>query len=303
MTEWKKAGKKLLFPPPWLVILLTVVSAVLLAAVFARGRDTDTAACAVYLLSFYTLCTVCALCASVFPGYYRSIKTRIHATRYGGRYVTDAAFRTHVSLYASLSINLLYVAVNLSAGIWYRSVWSVTLGFYYVILAVMRFLLLRFAGRVGIGSDREKELRRSRLCGIILMTVNLVLSGVVAMIISRNDGFEYPGMLIYVMATYTFYITGYSAVNLFRYRRYNSPVMSAAKSISLTAALVSMLSLETAMLSRFGAGNTTRHYDQVMVGATGAAVCAIVVAMSAWIIISTNRELQKIYADKASDTD
>ena len=48
------------------------------------------------------------------------------------------------------------------------------------------------------------------------------------------------------------YITITSVVHVVRYRRYNSPVMSAAKRINLVAALVSMLSLETAMLARFG---------------------------------------------------
>lgn len=208
--------------------------------------------------------------------------------------MTDAVFRTHLSLYASLGINLLYVATNLFTGIWYRSVWTITLAAYYIILAVMRFLLLRFVGRVGIGKDRVKELKRSRLCGIILMTVNLALSGVVLLVIVQNKGFEYAGILIYVMAMYAFYVTTHSVINIFKYRKYNSPVMSTAKSISLAAALVSMLSLETAMLSQFGVEKTTPHFDQIMVGATGAGVCVIVVTMSVYTIFRTSRELKKI---------
>lgn len=294
MINWKKVGRKLLFPPVWLMIVLAVISAVLLTAVFVKGWETSPIAYVVYVLAFYSLSVICAACIVAFPGYYRNIKQKIYDNKFGNKYMTDAAYRIHLSLYVSLGINLLYVAINLFAGIWYRSVWSITLAAYYIILAVMRFLLLRFSGKIGIGNDRVKELKRSRLCGIILMTVNLALSGVVVLVILQNKGFEYNGLLIYVMATYTFYVTVNSIINIFKYRKYNSPVMSAAKSISLAAALVSMLSLETAMLSQFGAENTTPHFNQIMVGATGAGVCTIVVTISVYTIARTNKELKKM---------
>ena len=126
------------------------------------------------------------------------------------------------------------------------------------------------------------------------MTVNLALSGVVILVIVQNKGFAYHGMLIYIMAMYTFYVTVHSIINLMKYRKYNSPVMSTAKSISFAAALVSMLSLTTAMLSQFGAENKTPHFNQIMVGATGAGVCAIVVTISVYTIARTNKEIKKL---------
>lgn len=298
MTDWKKVGKKILFPPIWLVIVLAVISAAALVAVFVKGMDTSPIAYAVYTLSFYSLSVICAVCIVKFPGYYRRIKQKVYDNKFGNRYMTDAVYRTHLSLYVSLIINLLYVAANLFTGILYRSVWSITLAAYYIILAVMRFLLLRFTARVGIGNDRVQELKRSRLCGVIMMTVNLALSGVVILVIVQNKSFEYAGILIYVMAMYTFYVTTYSIVDIIKYRKYNSPVMSTAKSITLAAALVSMLSLTTAMLSQFGTENTSPYFKQIMVGATGAGVCAIVVTMSVYIMIRTNKELKELRINK-----
>lgn len=294
MTDWKKVGKKLLYPPLWLMIILTVLSTVALIAIFVKGLETSPVAYAAYVVAFYTLSVVTLACIKVFPRYYRNIKQGIYDNKFGNRYLTDAVYRTHFSLYLSLGINLLYVATNLFTGIWYRSVWSITLAAYYIILAVMRFLLLRFVGQTGIGKDRIKELRRSRLCGIILMTVNLALSGVVVLVIVQNKGFEYNGILIYVMAMYTFYVTTHSIINIFKYRKYDSPVMSTSKSINLAAAMVSMLSLETAMLSQFGGENTSPYFDQIMVGATGAGVSIIVLAMSVYIIVRTNKEIKKL---------
>ena len=37
--DWKRIGRKLLFPPIWLMALLTVLSAVLLTMVFIKGWE------------------------------------------------------------------------------------------------------------------------------------------------------------------------------------------------------------------------------------------------------------------------
>ena len=58
-------------------------------------------------------------------------------------------------------------------------VYMTKLTFYYTILAVMRFLLLRFVKYTGIGKSRLLELRRSRVCGFILLMLNFSLSGAV----------------------------------------------------------------------------------------------------------------------------
>ena len=294
MKNWKDTCKKLLLPPRWLMIILGISSAVSLAAVFAKGMDATPVAYVVYVISFYSLTVICIGCSAIVPRYYRSIKNIIYSNQYGNRYMTDVAFKTHVSLYQSLAVNMLYAAANLFSGIMNGSVWSVTLAVYYIILAVMRFLLVRFVNRVGIGKHRVLELRRSRLCGIILMTLNIALSGVVVLVIKQNRGYVYGEIFIYVMAMYTFYITTVAIINIFKYRKYNSPVMSTAKSINLAAALVSMLSLETAMLTLFGSENTYPHFNQIMVGATGAGVCAVVVLMSVYTIAHANKELSEL---------
>jgi hypothetical protein len=138
------------------------------------------------------------------------------------------------------------------------------------------------------------EWRRARLCAAILTLINLFLSGVVLMMMYQNRGYEYSGIHIYVMAAYTFYITVNAIIKLIRYRKYNSPVMMTTKVTSLASALVSMLALETAMLSQFSdAANQVENFDQIMIGATGGGISAIVIAMSAITIWHANREIKK----------
>ena len=96
-------------------------------------------------------------------------------------------------------------------------------------------------------------------------------------------------MWIYVMALYTFYVTTHAIISMIKYRKYNSPVMSATKIISLSAVLVSMLSLETAMFSQFG-GDTSPEFKRFMIAVTGAGVSLIVVSMSVYMIVRATRE-------------
>jgi hypothetical protein len=265
---------------------------VALVYTFIGGYEAHPVAYFTYVLSFYTLTTVVMWCIKVIPKHYRTAKEKVYSNPVGERFMTDMKFRTHVSLYGSLGVNLLYVTLNVVLGFLYHTSWFFVLAFYYTILAVMRFLLLRFVNRVGIGTNRFKELRRSRLCGYILLTVNLALSGAVLMILYQNKGYEYHGILIYVMAAYTFYITTVAIINLVKYRKLGNPVMSMTKIINMAAALVSMLSLETAMFSQFG-GDMTPESQRLMIALTGAGVSIAVIVMSVFMMIKTAQEMKE----------
>ena len=162
----------------------------------------------------------------------------------------------------------------------------------------MRFLLLHHANRKGFGTDRSGELQSYRLCGMILMVMNISLTGVVVLVIRKNEGFQYAGYLIYIMAMYAFYNIITAVMNVVKYRKYRSPVMSAAKMINLAAALVSMLSLETAMLTQFGSTDSEMS-RRIMTACTGAGVCTIILAMAVYMIYHATRELKCARTEEA----
>ena len=291
--NWKQIGKKLLFPRVWVMLLLTIGSAISLVYVFVKGLEKSIVAYLVYVVAFYTLTVLCIFHGMVFPKRYRRIKQRVYDHPVTGRYATDPVFRVHISLYLSLGINLLYVGINVLSFILYNSMWFMVLAVYYTILAVMRFLLARYARKNGFGENRFGELNRTVLCSLILLTINFVLSGAVLMILYQDKGFEYHGIFIYVMAAYTFYITIHAIVHLVKYRKYNSPAMMMTKTISLSAALVSMLSLETAMFTSFGQEMAVQD-KRLMVALTGAGVSIVVVTMSVYMIYKSTKEIRNI---------
>ena len=288
--DWKKIGKKLLFPPIWLMLLLTVVSAAALVMVFLKGWEQTVVAYLVYALAFYTLSVVTVFMVMVLPGQYGVMKQKIYDNPLGNRYMTDRKFRAKVSLYLSLGINLLYVLTNRWS--WYisRSWWFVVLAAYYVIMALMRFLLVRYVRVDGLGMLREWK--RARTCACILLLINLSLSGAVLMILYQNRGYDYPGMMIYVMALYTFYSAIHAIIEIIRYRTWGSPVMSTAKIVSLSAALVSMLNLETAMFAQFGADMAVEH-QRIFIILTGAGISVTVVTFCVILIVKANKEIRR----------
>ena len=111
--DWKKFGKKLLFPPVWLMLILTVISTAALIFVFVKGMEESIPAYMVFALSFYTLCVASVYCVLVLPRQYRTIKQKIYDNPLGNRFLTDRVFRTNLSLSVSFVINMLYVGINL----------------------------------------------------------------------------------------------------------------------------------------------------------------------------------------------
>ena len=289
--DWKKIGKKLLFPNVLIILLLTIISAALLVYVFVNGLETAAIAYVSYLISFYGLTVLVIYLCMVLPKQYRNIKQKVYDNPWGNRYMTDAAFRTKISLHMSLAIHLLYVGMNVVLAFMNKTRWFGILAGYYLILAVMQFLLLKYVIQKGIGTERQGELRRARVCAIILLNLNFVLSGAVLMILYQNKGFKYQGILIYAMAAYTFYSTIRAVVDLIRYRKYNSPIMTTTKIITLSSALVSMLSLETAMFFQFGQDMSPAS-RRLMIALTGAGISMAVIGMSAYMIIKTSQELE-----------
>ena len=212
MEKLKKLLDRLLFPGAAVVVLSVPVAAALLAYTFLVAGEDSPIAYPSYVFSAYSLVIVCASAVPLF----QAGKQWAMQNRYVRRYIKDIPFKTSLSLHLSLAVNLLYAGMNGFSGFFYRSVWFATLAVYYLFLAVMRFLLVRHAHRHHFGKDKAAEWKRFRLCGIILVMMNVALAGVVILVVHQNGSFHYAGSLIYAMALYTFYVTIMAVVNLVR---------------------------------------------------------------------------------------
>lgn len=289
MKNWKAICKKLLFPPGWVMIVLTILSTGLLVPVLALNRVKNPIAYLTFVMSAYTLTVIVIFFIKTFPKYYKETKQKIYDHPLGNRYMTDAAFKVKISLYISLIINIAYSAFKLASGIYYSSFWWGAIAIYYIVLSIIRFLLLRHMnhGEKNIVS----QFRRYRLCGILMVVLNLTLSGIIFQMVWQNESYYYNEIMVIASACYTFYSVAISIVDIVRYRKYKSPVMSASKAIRFAAALVSLLTLETAMLALYG---TDDNFRLIMISLTGIGVCVIELAMSVYMIVRATKTINKI---------
>lgn len=295
---WKQT-KKIFCLPPVPTLLIAIPSFIFVFYVLTREGITPVAEYLSYVLSAYAMIIAVTGIVGIVKWIKKEINhhpliKKIKNIPLIKRYLSEKSFRAEISLYPSLVINLFYAGIKLFSGIRYQSVWFGTLSVYYILLAVMRFSLLHHVRkRERRQKNQISELKICRLCGIILMILDWALTGMIILVVRKNSGFEYPGTLIYAMALYTFYAVITAIMNVIKFRKYNSPVISAAKVINLTAALVSMLSLETAMLTQFGDARDAA-FRQRMTAATGTGVSIIVLGMAVYMIAQTTNQIHKI---------
>lgn len=290
MDKFLKFINKFCFLSPLPTILISIPCFAFVTLMLIIGEEGSVLSYISYIVSAYAMIITATLVYRVVI----KIKADVKNHRLWKRYKSDIVLRAKISLYPSVLINVLYVVTNLCSGIIYHSYWFVTVSIYYALLVAMRFFMIGTVYRKEIGQNIQTELKKTRLCGILLLFMDLALALIVFFMVYWSRGYNYPGILIYVMAMYSFYSVTIAIVNLVKYRKYGSPVLMATKVISLTAALVSILSLETAMLSAFGM-NESLELHRLMTALTGAGVCFLVLGMAIFMIVRSAKEM-KIYA-------
>ena len=252
MNRVKMLARRLLHPPAWVLLIASPAVFAALAVVFIAGWNDDPLAGALYGLSAYCL-LAWALAAPGLAGRLKRAALSNRAVRraldsgFGRRYLGDISFRGRVSLYQGMSVNFLHVVFRTVVGIRYASAWFISMAVYYLALGGIRLGLV-WSGLRG-GADEEK--RAYRRTGWLLLGLNIPMGGMIVQMVLMGAGYSYPGYVVYLSAMYTFYIAIRAVVDLVRFGRLGSPLLSAAKALNLVAAMMSVLGLQTAMLAQF----------------------------------------------------
>ena len=285
--DWKKLGKTLLFPHPLVAGLLFPVAALLMLwGMLTRGVE-DPLTIVFCALAF---CGLVLMCLRI-PDMIRWVQRFRRENEYYLRYQGDVRLRMNISLYSAVGFNAVYALFQLCLGLWHHSAWFYAMAGYYLLLALMRLTLVRHTRHHAAGEDSRTEWRKYRFCGWLLLVMNLALAVFTLYFVFRIRVFLHHEITTIAMAAYTFTALTLAIVNAVRYRKYGSPAYSAAKTISLAAATVSMLTLENALLTTFGEGES-EAFRQIMLGASGAAVILVVQGIALCMIVNATRKLR-----------
>ncbi|MBE6718778.1 MAG: hypothetical protein E7574_05955 [Ruminococcaceae bacterium] len=286
--DWKNLGKILLFPHIAIMIILLPIATVFLVYSMVFLGTESVAAIISYVLAAYTLTVWCFK----IPYLIKFFKTFKNENKYARLWQNDTRLRVNVSLYGTLIFNTAYALLQLGMGFWHHTFWFYSLAGYYISLAVMRFFLVRHTRKHNPGEKMLDELRKYRACGIVFLIMNLVLALIIFFMVYWNRTFNHHEITTIALAAYTFTSLTIAIINTVKYRKYNSPVYSASKAISLASACVSMLTLESTMLTTFGDGTMSLTGRRILLGISGGVISVFIIAMAIYMIIQGTKKMK-----------
>ena len=293
MEQAKMFFQKLLHPSKWVLIFVPPLSFAALIFIFATQTTRSASAYMIYCMSAYSL----TIWLAALPRLIKEMKTAIMTSRFmrkvssskiTGRYLNDLAFRGNVSIYQGMAVNAFYVVFRIVAGIRYASVWFISMAVYHLVLGgLWAYLVVCYRRR-----DPELERRCYHTTAWLLFLLNIPMGGMIVLMVRTNSAFSYPGSIIYLSALYTFYTMVTSVLNLVKFRKLGSPILSAAKVLNFIAAMMSILGLQTAMISRFSENGES--YRKMMNAITGGFVYGIVILIAVIMLLCSRKTRKKV---------
>lgn len=287
--DWKKIGHNLLYPHIAIIICLLPISVAFLVFALVYLNPESVLAIISYLLAFYVLMVICFRVPRMVDFFKRVKRENVYISKW----FSDVHLRVNVSLYASLIVNVAFGIFQLGLGFYHGSFWYYSMFAYYVCLAIMRFFLLKHTRAYHPNEEGEMEIKRYLLCGWVLLIMNLALAVIIFFMVYWNRTFVHHMITTIALAAYTFYSLTFAIINIIKFKKFNSPVYSAAKNISLISACVSMLTLETTMLTTFG-GDEMYLFRTIIISVTGAVVVGLAIVVAINMIKGGTNKLKRL---------
>lgn len=125
----------------------------------------------------------------------------------------------------------------------------------------------------------------------MLLLLTAPVCGMGVLMIQSGEAPHYPGHMIYAAGAYTFYNLAAAGANVVRYHKRTGAVHAATKMLSLSCALVSLFSLQSAMLATFG---DDAVFQLRMNSITCALLFAALAGMAVYMIAKGNKQIRLV---------
>lgn len=276
--------KKILYPKTYILLigLLTIIIS-LVYLIFYNGFGSSISYI-LYLIMTYFLIVICIRIYNIIRF---KIDRFIDNNKYLKEYKNNHELRYKISLFISLTLNIIYSIFKLLSGIIIKSFWFISFALYYFLLIILRLNIAREETKDN--SNLKDEFIKYRKTGIILLFTNVILTIIILIIVNQKIMKVYPDWIAITVAVYTFYLIFNSIFSLIKYRKYQSPLISASKVINVITSFVSLISLEIILIPTFGNGET--KFFEIMIMATGGGIALIIIIISFYMIIKSTEWL------------
>lgn len=274
-TFWKYFKK----PPIWLIFVIYFLTICFSVAsiIFAVLGKTEAWTYIIYALAGSTLAYSVYTIVKFAPKIKSFIIDMLRAFDFTRKFLDEYSFRAIIVATVSLFVNIAYTVFNAVLAIITSSLWFGAISMYNAILIILRSDTIL---------SRHKSPQKSFLrASILVIFLSVFLSLAVWQMVANDLSFNYPSLTIYAFAAYAFYKITTSIINLIKSRD-QSLTVKATKNIGFADALVSILSLQTALLYTFSDETiNTGAFNAI----TGALVCALTLAIGVTMLISLRK--------------
>lgn len=300
--DFRLLWKKLLSPPTWAKILtftITFFSITLSLIMVFLGLENSAIVIASYILfaiAGLSLAYSVYLLILLFPKIKNRIIAFLEKHEFTYLLLRNFGFRTVIFAIGSFVMSVLFSGFNAYMGIANRSIWYGALAAFYISLAFLRGGVLAYhKNRIG-KKEREKneayaKAKVYRNSGIITLVLNVALSVAIGQMIFSDAHFTYMGWTVFAYAAYAFYKITISIITFIKAHRQTDLTVRAIRNINLVDSLVSILALQTALLSTFSGGEVDISLFNTF---TGILVSGVSLGIGIYMVISANQKMKEI---------
>lgn len=307
--DFRALWKKILNPPMWakiLTFIVTVISATLSLVAAALGFENSALAIVAYILfgiAGVSLAYSVYLIIPLFPKMKTGITSFLENHEFTYLLLRNFGFRTVIFAIGSFAMSLLFSGFNAYMGLINRSIWYGALAAFYIALAFIRGGVLTYhSKKIGKQKDTQKDeyvkAKVYRNSGIITLILNIALSAAIAQMIFSDAHFTYIGWTIFAYAAYAFYKITMSIISFIRAHKQTDLTVRAIRNINLVDSLVSILALQTALLTMFSEEGVNISLFNTLTGIV-VSVCSI--AIGIYMIVSANKKMKELQKENRNN--
>lgn len=301
MNKLQKFLNKLKTPSITFSIIFSIISLLIIASVIALvcvGLVNNIVTYVLYILSAIALTYLVYIVIYYTPKIKQIIINTLKNHKFTNELLESYGYRSLIFAICSFFINIAYAVFQGVVAILSRSIWYGALATYYIIISLIRGGIIAISRKKQKNNyTLEKQLKSYRNCGIYLAILNLTFIAAIVQMALNYQGFKYAGLMIYVMATYTFYKLCMSIYNLIKAKKHNDYTVQSIKNISFADALISILALQTALLQAFA----ETYEPQLANSLTGSAVSIAIFTISIFMIIKGQLKLKQLQKEKNNE--
>lgn len=300
---------KIANPPTWAKVftfIITLISATVSLVMVGLGLENGARLIIAYILfgvAGVSLAYSVYLLIPLLPQIKSGTIAWMESRAFTRLLLRNFGFRTVVLAIGSFLMSLLFSGFNAYMGVANRSIWYGALAGFYIALAFLRGGVLAYhKKRIGRKIKKENEeytkAKVYRNSGVITLILNVALSVAIAQMIFSNAHFTYMGWTIFAYAAYAFYKITMSIISLIKAHKQTDLTVRAIRNINLVDALVSILALQTALLTMFSEGEVNISIFNTF---TGIVVSLLSVGIGIYMILSANKKIKELQKENKNN--